>query len=155
MRVFGFDQLIELIADESQDLAQPRRQAELMRVRWDDLPLEASRPGHKYFPRMLEELVNKPQQLEPFGDYSSVEDEIFAMGETSARLITTAAPALQPVIPTGMNYNLTDIFDAFQYLDGFTSGVARFVKLDGDTWLPYIGETDTSIPETPSFDRDT
>lgn len=154
MRVFGFSQLIELISDESPELAQPRRQAELMRARWDNLPLQESRPGHKYFPRMLKELVNKPLLTEPYGDYTEASDDVFVMGEKAARLITDAEATFQPVLPTGRGYDPTDIFDGFEYLKGFTTGVARFLKLDGSTWTPYIAATDSPMPETPGFSSD-
>ena len=154
MRVFGFEALIELISDEAPDLTSPKRQAELMRVRWDDLPLEASRPGHKYFPRMLKELVNKPLLTEPYGDYSEASDDVFVMGERAARLIIDQESSFKPVIPTGKGYDLSDIFDGFEYLKGFTSGVARFLKLDGNTWTPYIAATDSPMPDTPGFSLD-
>lgn len=127
------------------------RMANLMRAYWENRDVAQKRRGDRHFREFLTRLVNKSESLDPFGDYSSADQEVFVLGTEGADLIRKLEPSFEPVFPTGQSYDMTDIYDGFSYMMGFTTGVSRFLALTDTVWVPYIGATDTNIPDIPSI----
>ena len=151
VRVFGFPAVSESLMEDGLDETSANRTAFLMRARWEEREVEQSRPGHKHFPRFVDKLVNKPEPTPPFGDYSAVDEEIFVLGSRAVQQIRAVEPAFVPITPTKKSYQFEDIYDGFQYMERFTSSIARFLALEGTVWVPYIGESDSQFPDIPSF----
>lgn len=151
VRVYGFSAVVESLMEDGLDETSATRTAFLMRARWEEREVEQSRPGHKHFPRFVDKLVNKPEDIEPFGDYSEVDQEVFVLGSRAVQQILATNPEYRPIAPTNMNYDFEDLYDGFSYMAGFTSSIARFLALEGTVWVPYIGESDSELPEIPSF----
>lgn len=149
--VYGFPTVAESLMEDGLDETSANRTAFLMRARWEEREAEHSRPGHKHFPRFVNSLVNKSPQLAPLGDYSGVDEEIFVLGSRAVQQIRAIEPSFVPIAPTRQSYRFEDIYDGFQYMERFTSSIARFLALEGTVWVPYIGESDSVVPGIPSF----
>lgn len=125
--------------------------ANLMRAYWENRDVSQKRRGDRHFREFLTRLVNKPETTDPFGDYSSANQEVFVLGTDAANLIVELEPSFTPTFPTGQSYDMTDLYDGLSYMMGFTTGVSRFLALTDTVWIPYIGATDTEIPSIPSI----
>lgn len=150
-RVYGLQGIIQSLQEDGLSLTSARRTANLMRAYWESRPVAQARPGHQHFPRFVDKLVNKPAPLPPVGDYSDAAEETYVLGSRAVQQILDAQPEFRPIAPLGQSYGFEDIYDAFQYMAGFTSGISRFLALIDTIWIPYLGATDLPIPDIPSF----
>lgn len=153
-RTFGFAGTVEAIERRGLDPTTADRTARLMINYWEGVEDSVGRPGHINFPYFVDNLIHKPANVPPAGDYSSADDEnnIYVMGSRAVAQVLAAEPTYNPVIPTDQNYDFEDIYDGFSYMMGFNSSIARFLAFVDTIWIPYVGATDTEFPDIPSFD---
>lgn len=130
--------------------AYSRRLPGLMAAYWDRTNLSQQRGGFKYFPEMLRRLVFKPDDgSTPIsGDFSGMDDEAIVGGANCLSIILEDSPDFNAILPsprTSVSIDITDLYDGFNYLLGFPDGatIAKFLYLAGDTWLIYVGTSDT------------
>lgn len=152
-QVYGQDGVVEVLVAGGLTSTGATRMAGLMRSYWEPRDNVQKRRGDKHFPAFVYKLVNKPAELDPFGDYSLAwrPSEHYVLGSKAVEQILAIEPAYTPVAPIDQNYDFEDIYDGLSYLLGFTSGIARFLALIDTIWIPYLGESDTEFPDIPSF----
>lgn len=150
MDAFGFNRLVDLIVFDGKTLKTARRIAANMRGYWERRPVKSPRPGRKYFPDMLLELLDNPDQPPGKLGQRPREDNVFVGGEAELNYILDAEPSFQPIA----YIDPSDFYGAVDYVSDITTGVSTFLYFDGTIVQGYLGETDTPLPDRDDDDDD-
>jgi hypothetical protein len=99
---------------------------------------------------MLRRLIEKPDDdsTPVSGDYSDMLDEAIIGGEDCLSLVLEDSPDFKAILPsprTSDSIDVTDLYDGFNYMLGFpdAASIAKFLFIGGDTWICYVGTSDT------------
>lgn len=140
---YGFTRLVDLIVLEGKSLKTARRISANMRGYWERRPVRQPRPGRNYFPAMLAELLENPEEPPGMGGQRPREDNVFVGGRVELDFILSREPGFQPLAYV----DPSDFYGAIDYVSDITTGVSSFIYFEGTTVQAYLGETDTPLPE--------